>query len=69
MVMAYKHQVLMSPNPTDLIMVTLNHLDAIRDYAQSDRVRKNMELAYDLLIQVLCAAKLVILFIMPMHVQ
>ncbi len=51
MVMAVKQQVLMSVNPHDLVMITLNHLDAIRDYARTPAVKNNIELAYELLIQ------------------
>ena len=52
MVMAVKHQVIMSKHPHDLIMITLNHLDAIMDYAKTPAVKKNVELAYELLLQV-----------------
>ncbi len=52
MVMAVKHQVLATRNPHDLVGVTLNHLDAIADYASSEPVKKNVEFAYELLIQV-----------------
>ena len=51
MVMAFKHQVVMSKNPDDLIFITLNHLDAIMDYAKSASVKKNVAFAYELLIQ------------------
>ncbi len=51
MVMAFKHQVVMTKNPHDLIGVTLNHLDAIGDYAKSEDVKRAVELAYELLIQ------------------
>ncbi len=51
MVMAVKYQVLMTRNPHDLIGVTLNHLDAILDYVSSDVVKKNVEFAFELLIQ------------------
>ena len=54
MIMAVKHQVLMSRNPRQLIMVTLNHLDAIRDFVavRNTQVVANIQLAYDLLLQV-----------------
>ena len=52
MVMAFKHQVLMSRNPRHLVMITLNHLDAIRDFVANEPVvTANIQLAYDLLIQ------------------
>ena len=54
MIMAVKHQVLMSRNPRQLVMVTLNHLDAIRDFVavRNTQVVANVQLAYDLLLQV-----------------
>ncbi len=52
MVMAVKHQVVMTRNPHDLVGVTLNHLDAIRDYATSEAVKNNVYFAYELLVQV-----------------
>ena len=42
MIMAVKHQILMSQNPRHLIMVTLNHLDAMTDYATSPNTKKNI---------------------------
>ena len=53
MIMAVKHQVLMSPNPRHLIMVTLNHLDAMTDYATNPVTKKNIHTTYELLIQVM----------------
>lgn len=55
MVMAVKWQVLNARNPHDLVQITLNHLDAIMDYARSAVVKKNVELAYELLIQSYCS--------------
>lgn len=52
MVMAVKHQFLMCLDPRDLIGVTLNHLDAVGDYAKNPVAKKNVELAYELLLQV-----------------
>ena len=52
MIMAVKHQVLLSQNPRHLIMVTLNHLDAITDYATTPNTKKNIHTTYELLIQV-----------------
>ena len=54
MVMAVKQQILLSRNPLDLVMVTLNHLDAIHDYARTPAAKANLELTYDLLIQSYC---------------
>jgi hypothetical protein len=41
----------MSPNPRHLIMVTLNHLDAMTDYATHPNTKKNIHTTYELLIQ------------------
>ena len=58
MVMAVKYQLTMSHDPRDLVFVTLNHLDAIMDYATTPGVKKNVELAYELLIQSYCPLSL-----------
>ena len=52
MIMAVKHQILMSPNPRHLIMITLTHLDAMTDYATNPNTKKNIHTTYELLIQV-----------------
>lgn len=52
MVMALKHQVLMCPQPADLLLVTLNHLDALRAYATSPTVSEQVESTVSLFIQV-----------------
>ncbi len=52
MIMAVKHQFLMARNPRDLVMLTLNHLDAIQDYVTNPIVRKNIHMTYELLITV-----------------
>ena len=52
MVMAVKHQILGCRDPHDVVGVTLNHLDAVADYATSDAVKANIHFAYELLIQV-----------------
>lgn len=54
MVMAVKQQFLLCRDPKNIIMVTLNHLDAIHDYARSQTAKENLELTYDLLIQSYC---------------
>ena len=54
MVMAVMQQILLSRNPLDLVMVTLNHLDAIHDYVRTPAAKANLELTYDLLIQSYC---------------
>ena len=50
--MAVKHQILMSRNPRHLVMITLNHLDAIMDFTTNTWVKNNIHTAYELLIQV-----------------
>ena len=50
--MAVKHQVLISRNPRHLVMITLNHLDAMMDFTTSSSVKNNIHTAYELLIQV-----------------
>ena len=52
MIMSVKHQVLMTRNPRQLVMVTLNHLDAIRDMVTQEAIKANIFLAYELLMQV-----------------
>lgn len=42
-------------NPHDLVQLTLNHLDAMLDYARTPAVKQNVELAYELLIQSYCS--------------
>lgn len=32
MTMAFKYQVLLCPRPKDILLVTFNHLDAIKDF-------------------------------------
>ncbi|XP_047481762.1 protein OSCP1-like [Penaeus chinensis] len=43
MVMAMKHQVLLAPHPRDLLLLTLNHLDALRGFATSTSVLAQVE--------------------------
>ena len=51
MVMAVKQQILLSRDPKDLVMVTLNHLDAIHDYIRDPSAKANLEMTYDFLVQ------------------
>ena len=57
MIMAVKHQFQMIRNPRHLIMVTLNHLDAMQDYATNQMTKKNILVTYELLINVSSDAK------------
>ena len=50
--MAVKHQFQMIKNPRHLIMVTLNHLDAMQDYATNQTTKTNILVTYELLINV-----------------
>ena len=52
MVMATKHQILMCRNPRHLVMITLNHIDAMLDFTTNAAVKQNIHAAYELLIQV-----------------
>ena len=52
MVMATKHQILICRNPRHLVMITLNHIDAIMDFTTNPAVKQNIQTAYELLIQV-----------------
>ncbi|XP_066962093.1 protein OSCP1 [Macrobrachium rosenbergii] len=54
MLMGLKHQVLMCPQPLDLLLVTLNHLDALRFYASSPPVLAQVEATLNLFIKVYC---------------
>ena len=50
--MAAKHQILMCRNPRHLVMITLNHIDAMLDFTTNTLVKENIHAAYELLIQV-----------------
>ena len=52
MVMATKYQILMCRNPRHLVMITLNHIDAMLDFTTNPAVKQNINAAYELLIQV-----------------
>ena len=52
MLMATKHQILMCRNPRHLVMITLNHIDAMLDFTTNTAVKQNIHAAYELLIQV-----------------
>lgn len=52
MVMALKQQVLMCSQPADLLLITLNHLDALRAYATTPTVSAQVESTLTLFIQV-----------------
>ena len=52
MVMAVKHQIQTLRNPRHLIMITLNHLDAMQDYTNNPELKRSIYLAYEHLINV-----------------
>ena len=52
MIMAVKHQIQTIRNPRHLVMITLNHLDAMQDYTNNADLQKSIYLAYEHLINV-----------------
>ncbi|KAK7072230.1 Protein oscp1 [Halocaridina rubra] len=54
MVMAVKQQVLICPQPGDLLLITLNHLDAIRYYASAPPVLAQVEATVHLFRKIYC---------------
>lgn len=51
MTMAFKHQVLLCPRPKDILLVTFNHLDAIKDFIQdSPRILNQVDETFRLII-------------------
>jgi hypothetical protein len=57
MIMAVKHQIQTIRNPRHLVMITLNHLDAMQDYTNNADLQKSIYLAYEHLINVSNAVK------------
>ncbi|XP_042226027.1 protein OSCP1-like isoform X1 [Homarus americanus] len=55
MVMAVKQQVLMCPQPGDLLLITLNHLDALRIFATVPTVLAQVESTLNLFRQTFCS--------------
>ena len=53
MTMAFKYQVSLCLRPKDILLITLNHMDAMRKYVQSQTaVRQQVENVYRMLIEV-----------------
>jgi len=52
MIMAFKYQVLMARQPLDLILITLNHIDAIRNFVSTTTLRSQVDRAYTMLMHV-----------------
>ena len=54
MTMAVKYQVYMCPRPADVLFVTLNHLDVLRDLTKDDpKILENIDFVYGLLKEVM----------------
>ena len=53
MTMAFKYQVSLSLQPADILLVTLNHMDTIRDIvSDSQTIKQQVLYVYELLKQV-----------------
>ena len=52
MIMAVKRQIQLLNNPRHLVMITLNHLDAMQDYTNNADNKKSIYLAHEHLINV-----------------
>lgn len=53
MTMAVKYQVYICPRPSDILLLTLNHVDALRELTNGDPdVVQNIDAVYELLMQV-----------------
>lgn len=50
--MVFKYQVFAATEPKDLILITLNHLDQMRNIISSQAVNKQVDSAYFLLVKV-----------------
>ena len=54
MTMALKYQVLLSMSPRDILLITLNHMDAVRKFVEgNDQVMEQVNNVYKLLYQVM----------------
>ncbi|XP_041351278.1 protein OSCP1-like [Gigantopelta aegis] len=52
MTMAFKYQVSLALRPNDILLITFNHMDAIRSYVESSAtIRQQVDNVYSLLIQ------------------
>ena len=53
MTMAFKYQVSLCLRPTDVLLVTLNHMDAIRTFTEDNpNIKQQVDYVFRLLIQV-----------------
>ncbi|KDR19623.1 Protein OSCP1 [Zootermopsis nevadensis] len=51
MIMAFKYQVLMARQPLELILITLNHVDAIRNFVSAPALQTQIDKTYTMLMQ------------------
>ncbi len=53
MTMAFKYQVSLCLKPSEILLITLNHMDAMRSYVEdSPNIRSQVEYVFKLLLQV-----------------
>lgn len=53
MTMAFKYQVLLCPRPKDILLVSFNHMDAIRDFVKdAPAILSQVDETYQQLIEV-----------------
>ena len=57
--MTFKYQVFKCKSPNDILRITFNHLDAIREFAQSSILHSQLNHAYSMFHQVSCKVKLI----------
>ncbi|GLH14809.1 Protein OSCP1 [Gryllus bimaculatus] len=50
MTMTFKYQLFMASQPLDILFITLNHLDAVRSFVPSPYLQKQIDFAYEMLI-------------------
>lgn len=54
MTMAFKYQVLLCPRPKDILLISFNHMDAIRDFVKdASSILNQVDETYQELIEVL----------------
>lgn len=54
MTMAFKYQVLLCPRPKDILLISFNHMDAIRDFVKgTPSILNQVDETYQELIEVL----------------
>lgn len=52
MIMAFKYQVIMTCQPHELILITLNHLDALRGFVSTPALQDQVDKTYTMLMEV-----------------